>query len=186
MRQAGAAHDEGASMTMTGQVSPPAVRLRRPGWRDPRLLAGVVLVAMAVALGTWAVGAAGRAVPVLATQHALGPGELVDRAALVVREVRLDRAEDLYLTDRADLLTEPLVVVRTVGAGELVPLGALAPATSLELRTVAVTPRGQVSADVVRGAAVDLWFVPAVRAGQGGSATPRQLAEGLTVAQVSD
>src|SRR5699024_7184933 len=32
--------------------SPAAVRLRRPGWRDPRLLLGVVLVAASVALGS--------------------------------------------------------------------------------------------------------------------------------------
>lgn len=46
-----------------------APRLRPPGWRDPRLLTGIVLVAMSVALGSWLVASAGRTVPVLSLIH---------------------------------------------------------------------------------------------------------------------
>ena len=35
----------------TAPAPPPAARLRRPTWRDPRLLVGVVVVALSVALG---------------------------------------------------------------------------------------------------------------------------------------
>jgi hypothetical protein len=168
---------------MTTTVSPPAVRLRRPGWRDPRLLAGFVLVALAVALGAWAVSAAGHTVPVMAATHALVPGDVLEAGDLVVREVRLAEAADLYLPAGAGP-ADDLVVVRTVGAGELVPAGAVAPAAALDLRSVAVAPRGPLSAGVVPGAAVDLWFVPMVRAGQVAT-SPRQLAAGLTVAEVS-
>lgn len=164
-------------------VSPPAVRLRRPGWRDPRLLGGLVLVALSVALGGYAVAAAGRTVPVLATPSALVPGDEVDVDALVVRQVRLAEAGDLYL--RADRLAEgDLVAVRTVGPGEIVPLAALAPAAALDLRSVSVTSRAALSDQVVPGARVDLWFVP--DPGSDAPGEPRQLATGLTVAEVSD
>jgi hypothetical protein len=165
-------------------VSPPAVRLRRPGWRDPRLLGGLVLVALSVALGGYAVAAAGRTVPVLATASALVPGDAVDPDALVVREVRLAEAGDLYL--RADRPADAdLVAVRTVGPGEIVPLAAVAPAAALDLRSVTVTSRAALSEQVVPGASVDLWFVP--DAGTTDPAQePRQLATGLTVAEVSD
>ena len=72
-----------------------------------------------------------------------------------------------------------------MGAGELVPARAVAPAAALDLRSVAVAPHGPLAAGVVPGAAVDLWFVPTVRAGQV-AAPPRQLAAGLTVAEVSE
>lgn len=164
-------------------VSPPAVRLRRPGWRDPRLLGGLVLVALSVALGGYAVAAAGRTVPVLATPAALVPGDVVDVDALVVREVRLAEAGDLYL--RADRPAEGgLVAVRTVGPGEIVPLAALAPAAALDVRSVSVTSQAALSEQVVPGASVDLWFVP--DAGDGAPAEPRQLATALTVAEVSE
>src|SRR5690242_3396447 len=51
--------------------APVAARLRRPGWRDPRLLSGVALVAGAVALGSWVVSSAQHTVPVYVARGAL-------------------------------------------------------------------------------------------------------------------
>ncbi|MCV2394133.1 hypothetical protein OEB99_07430 [Actinotalea sp. M2MS4P-6] len=167
---------------MTTLVSPPALRLRRPGWRDPRLLTGLVLVGLSVAIGVGAVSAAGRTVPVLATTEPLVPGAALDPDSLVVRDVQLSESAGAYLRRDSDLLDQDLVVVRTVGAGELVPVAAVAGAAALDLRSVAVVPSGALSADVVPGAAVDLWFVPDPDSGQ----PPEQLAADLTVAEVSD
>ena len=55
--------------------APVAARLRRPGWRDPRLLAGVAMVAASVLLGSWAVRTAQATVPVYVTRAALVPGD---------------------------------------------------------------------------------------------------------------
>lgn len=171
---------------MTGApVSPPAIRLRRPGWRDPRLLGGLVLVAVSVAIGSTAVASAGRTVAVLATPDALVPGDVLDVDRLVVRDVRLAEADGRYLT-AADAPAADLVVVRTIGPGELVPVAAVAPEAELGLRAVAVTPTAGISAGVVPGAAVDLWFVPAPAAQGEPAAEPRELAAGLTVAEVGD
>lgn len=172
--------------TTTGPASPQAIRLRRPGWRDPRLLLGLLLVAAAVAVGTIAVQAAGRTVPVLATRSALVPGEPVDRDDLVVREVRLAESEQEYL--RADAAVDPdLVAVRTIGAGELVPVGAVASGAALDVRAVAVRPAGELSRAVVEGALVDLWFVPADGpAGAAAAPTAVPLAEAVTVAEVGE
>lgn len=168
--------------TTAGPASPQAIRVRRPGWRDPRLLIGLVLVAAAVALGTFAVQAAGRTVPVLAAREAIVPGQSVAAADLVVREVRLAEAEGRYL--RADGEVDPdLVAVRTVGAGELVPVDAVSPAAEVEVRAVAVSPSGELSRAVVEGAVVDLWFVAAGGDGDD-EATAVPLVEGVTVAEV--
>lgn len=192
---------------MSGQAHPPtspaAVRLRRPGWRDPRLLAGVVLVAVSVALGSALVSSAGRTVPVYAATQALVPGDAVDTGTLAVRQVRLGTALDAYL--RADApLPDGFVVTRTVDAGELVPRTAVAPESDLGLRPVAIEPDGVLPAGLRAGATVDLWFVPEVStggssspgadaAGAGtagarvdGPAGPELLVPGLTVAEVSE
>jgi hypothetical protein len=198
-----------------GPPSPPAVRLRRPGWRDPRLLLGVMLVAGSVALGSAVVSGAARTVPVYAAAGPLVPGDPVEADALVVREVRLGEAADGYL--RADAaLPAGLVAVRTVGAGELVPRAAVADGAALDVRPVAITPDGPLPRGLAEGATVDLWFVPpdapwsaagavAGSAGAGPEAAaadgaepaarvepaaaplaPRQLVGGLTVAEVAE
>lgn len=176
---------------------PVAARLRRPGWRDPRLLVGLVLVAASVALGGWAVAAAGRTVPVYVAVGALVPGQPLDADALAVREVRLDAAGGAYL-GADEPLADGLVVQRTVADGELVPLSALGSVDDLALRPVGVPVAGGLPGGLVEGAVVDLWFVPAdapggavtgASAGGVGAAAapePYELAAGLTVAEVGE
>ncbi|MDT0164687.1 SAF domain-containing protein [Actinotalea sp. AC32] len=164
--------------------TPAAVRLRRPGWRDPRLLLGTALVGVSVLVGAWAVGTAGRTVPVLVAREALVPGEAVTSADVEVREVRLGAADGLYLGP-ADLV-DGLHASRTVAVGELVPVTAVATGVDADLRTVAVTPRGPLSRDVVAGADVELWHVPGGRTGGDDEvAAPRLLVASATVAEVA-
>lgn len=184
-----------------GPPSPPAVRLRRPGWRDPRLLLGLVLVAGSVALGSSVVSAAARTVPVYVASGPLVPGDAVGPDVLAVREVGLGDVGAGYL--RADEpLPDDLVATRTVAAGELVPVSAVAAGADLGLRPVAITPDGPLPAGLTEGAQVDLWFVPpppavaradvgvpGAAAGDGlpapGAGSPRELATSLVVAEVS-
>ncbi|MCU1432201.1 MAG: hypothetical protein JWP95_1306 [Actinotalea sp.] len=169
------------------------MRLHRPGWRDPRLLLGVVLVAGSVALGSGLVSAAGRTTPVYVAHGPLVAGEVLELDRLTVEEVRLTGSGDSYL--RADeALPDGLVVVRTVGDAELVPLSALGRADDLAVRPVAITPTGDLPTAVTEGSAVDLWYVPEPGGGAGSTVTgseasslaPTQLAAGFTVAEVSE
>lgn len=184
--------------TVLDLPAPTAARLRRPGWRDPRLLVGLVLIAASVALGSWAVGAAQRTVPVWVARDVLAPGDGLRAADLVVADVRLGAAADGYL--RADAaLPDDRVVLRTVGAGELVPVASVGAADALDVRPVAVPLAGPASRGLVAGAAVDVWWTPAgadavtgaavgtdaAGTAAAGTAAPRQLAAGLTVAEVS-
>jgi hypothetical protein len=165
--------------------APVAARLRRPGWRDPRLLAGVAMVAASMLLGSWAVRTAQATVPVYVTRAALVPGDRVTAADLAVVDVRLGTVDlDHYL--RAD---QPVagdgVAVRAVGRGELVPASAVGSAADLDLRPVSVTLTRAPSSDVVPGALVDLWFTPPAPKEGTEPAEPDELAGGLTVAEVS-
>lgn len=189
---------------MAGQPHPPAspaaLRLRRPGWRDPRLLLGVVLVACSVALGSALVSSAGRTVAMYVAADTLVPGDRVDAAALSVREVRIPAAGDVYLS-AGEPLPDGLVATRTVGAGELVPASAVAPEADLGLRPVAIEPDGAMPRGLAAGSFVDLWFVPegpeeyeaaedvvpSSDAATGLPPTePQLLVGGLTVAEVSE
>ncbi|MBO1750898.1 hypothetical protein J4G33_03690 [Actinotalea sp. BY-33] len=160
-----------------GAPLPSAVRLRRPGWRDPRLLVGLVLVALSVALGSWLVATAGRTVPVLVARDALVPGSTVQTEDLDVRQVRLPEDGALYLAP-GDELPSGLTVVRTVGAGELVPWTALSTDVDLGLRPLAVRPARAVSEQVAVGSVVELWHVPE-------DGAPQRVADSLTVAELS-
>ncbi|MBC7291585.1 MAG: SAF domain-containing protein [Actinotalea sp.] len=163
--------------------APRAPRLRRPGWRDPRLLLGVALVGLSALLGSWAVGSAGRTAPVLVAREALVPGEALRAEMLRTVDVRLPEDGAQYLPADVDLAE--LVVTRVVREGELVPSSAVASAGDAATRAVAVTTGAEVSSAVVEGSLVDLWFVPETPLGGAASpAPPRQLAAALTVAEV--
>jgi hypothetical protein len=163
---------------------PAAARLRRPGWRDPRLLTGVVIVALSVALGSWVVSAASRTVPVFVADGALTPGEPLTADALRAVDVRLGAGTGRYLRADEPLPTD-LVVLRVVDDGELVPLTALG--ADADVRSVAVPVASGLSDRVRAGAVVDLWFVPDVPVTPGPAADrpdPSTLAQNVVVEQV--
>lgn len=142
-----------------GLPEPVASRLRRPGWRDPRLVTGLVVVALSVALGSWVVSAASRTVPVFVADGALTPGEPLTADVLRTADVRLGAGTGRYLpADKP--LPDGLVVLRVVDDGELVPLTALG--ADADVRSVAVPVASGLSDRIRAGAVVDLWFVPDV------------------------
>lgn len=164
-------------------AGPVAARLRRPGWRDPKLLAGVLMIAGAVALGAWAVSAAEASTPVYAARGTLTPGEPVGAEHVAVVQVRLGAAEADHYLPATEPLPADVVAVRAVGDGELLPRAAVAAATTLDVRPVAVPVTDPPSAGVSEGALVDVWVTPEVADDE--SPTPRLLAERLTVAEVA-
>ncbi|MEL7976957.1 hypothetical protein AAG589_13925 [Isoptericola sp. F-RaC21] len=165
--------------------APVAARLRRPTWRDPRLVVGVVIVAASVALGSWAVSSAGRTVPVYAADGALTPGEAVDISRLRTVDVRIDAGTELYL--RADQeLPEEVVALRVVDDGELVARSALGDAADVDVRSVSVPVDQAMSSRVKPGSAVDLWSTPEAPAGADAAGEPAPLVEGVVVEQVDE
>ena len=174
----------GADMVTMGAelASPVAVRLRRPSWRDPRLLAGLVMVAGAVALGAWAVSSAEASTPVYVARGTLTPGESVG-GELAVAQVRLAPAEAAHYLPVTSHAPDGLIVLRTVAKGELVPASAVGSPTTLDVRPVPVTVAEAPSAGVVAGARVDLWVTAPAQ--DGAASGPRLLAEQLEVAEVT-
>jgi hypothetical protein len=166
--------------------APVAARLRRPTWRDPRLVVGVVIVAASVALGSWAVSSAGRTVPVYVADGTLTPGEAVDASRLRTVDVRIDAGTELYLRADQDLPAE-LVALRVVDDGELVARSALGDGADVDVRSVSVPVDQAMSARVTAGSVVDLWSAPEAPAGADApAAEPSPLVEGVVVEQVDE
>lgn len=138
---------------------PPATRVARPGWRDPRLWIGVLLVAGSVVGGARLLAAADDTVAVWALTDDRGGGTPVVADDLEVQRVRFgdDGALARYFPADEDV-PDGLVLTRPVGAGELLARSAVAEADRDEVLQVplAVDPQ-QVSPDVTTGSVVDVW-----------------------------
>ena len=171
-------------MTLTDTAVPigeVAARLRRPSWRDPRLLIGLVLLLTSVAVGARVVALADHTVPVYAARATLPTGTPLTADVLKVARVRLTGTEAGYL-DAAQALPRGQVLVRPVGAGEIVPLTSIAPADRLSTRPVSIPIDGDAPAGLTAGGLVDLWASAKRRdAVGGGYAEPERIASQVEV-----
>ena len=141
---------------------PPAWRAATPGWRDPRLWIGLLIVAASVVAGSRLLASADDTVAVWAVAADVGPGAELSDADLVVHRVRFaDDADRTAYFAADDELPSAMRLVRAVGAGELLPRAALgapdAPDDVVEL-PVAVEP-AQVPPTVRAGSVVDVYLL---------------------------
>ncbi|OSM44222.1 SAF domain-containing protein [Nesterenkonia sp. PF2B19] len=100
-----------------------ADRLRRPSWKDPRLIVGVLLVVVSMAGVVALVGSQDRTAPVYAADRTISVGEPVSAEDLRVVDVRLDDVSGQYLSADREPPAD-LQFVSVVEEGELVPARA--------------------------------------------------------------
>lgn len=159
----------------------PARRIQAPSWRDTRLLVGVLLVLGSVVAGALIVARADETAPVYAATRVLTPGTTLTQGDVAVVSVRLDSTGSRYLGAES-ALAAGRVVLRTVAAGELVPLSALGRRDQVDLRPVSVPVPAEVAEPLAPGVLVDVWV--ADRDADRGSqayAAPRLVAAGAEV-----
>ncbi len=133
-----------------------ARRLKRPSWRDARLLIGIFLVLVSVLAGSWLLARADDTSPVYAANRALLPGEEVTAADLSTTSVQLSDAAGAYI-DASQAIGPGTYVVRAVDAGELVPALALGSARQAKDKTVSVPVDPAASSALTVGTVVDVW-----------------------------
>lgn len=166
--------------------TPVAPRLRRPSWRDPRLGVGVLLVAASVALGSWVFTQSSATVEAYIARDALVPGQRIAQEDLDLVQVHLADVQQTYLTPDGGL-GEDAVVLRMVGAGELVPAAAVGHGAQLDLRPVTIPTAATAAASLARGDQVDIWVARPDPDAQGGAlAPPEQLLTAAHVAHVHE
>jgi hypothetical protein len=149
-------------MTTTARTpAPQARRHHRPGWRDPRILVGVVIVALSVLLGVKVLASADDTVGVWALRKDLPAGTRVDAGEVDRVEIRFASrdAADRYLS-ADDPLPPDSVLQRAVGQGELLPRKALAGADEALVEVPVSVEVDEVPATVKEGSVVDIWVTP--------------------------
>jgi len=160
--------------------TPTAARLPKPRWLDPRLLIGLLMVLLAVVVGARVFADADDRVQVWSVTRDLGPDTPLTRDDVEPAAVQLDDQAGRYLSAAEDL--DGLVLTRPVGRGELLPVSAVGPASSLDQRRIAIEVDRVGVAGLARGRVVDLYVVrPAT---QGESPSPPELVlESVTVGE---
>jgi hypothetical protein len=149
--------------------APPALRAPTPGWRDPRLWIGIVIVAVSVVAGARLLSAADDTVSVWAVAADVGAGDVLSPDDLVATRVRFADDGDLagYFTVDEPLPAD-LEVTRGVGAGELLPRTAVGAAGSGNTLQVPVAVDAeQVPGSVAAGSVVDVYLVGPLGTGPG-------------------
>jgi hypothetical protein len=136
---------------------------------------GLAVVAACALLGARFLGGASDTVPVWAARSTLQEGQPVGSADVVRREVRFaDQADaDRYVSAEGDL-PAGTTLRRAVGAGELLPRGALGTSGAASRTELPLSVDTEAVPSTVRvGSTVDVWVTPddAAAAKPGGRAT---------------
>lgn len=160
-----------------------AARLKKPSWKDPRLLVGILLVLASVAGVTAIVGTADRTIQVYAAREAIAVGQKVTAADLAVVKVRLDDVESGYVTVEAGL-AEGQVAVQRIAKNQLVPRDSLGSADGLDRKPVAISLEESLPVQAVAGSRVDVWV--ALPDSRNAFAEPRLLLPGAEIAQITE
>ena len=157
-------------------------RLKRPSWKDPRLLVGVLLVLASVVGVISLVGSADRTTEVYAARDSIAVGEKLTADNVIRAKVRLGETEENYVTVESGL-PEGLVAVQRIGKNQLVPKESLGKVDALDRKPVAVTIEETLPAQAVAGTRVDVWV--ALPDARNGFSEPKMLLSGAEIAQVS-
>jgi hypothetical protein len=148
---------------------------------DPRLVIGLLLV-VASAVGVFAlVSAADASETLYSARVTLTAGDRIDEDDLLATSVREGAGGGLYLAP-GDIPADGLVVTRTVGEGELVPLSALGSAAGERLTSIVLSVDGQLPATVDAGSVVDVWV--ASEDDDGVIGAPEVIVSGATVVRL--
>jgi hypothetical protein len=146
-------------------ASPPAARAQAPGWRDPRLVAGVVLVAICVLVGARVLAGADDTVAVWSLRHDVAAGTTVGSTDLVPVRVHFSGDGSARYLLAGSGPAPGGTAAHDLTAGELLPRSGLVTQTRAKLVEVplSVAP-DDLPASVSRGAVVDVWVTPKVAA----------------------
>lgn len=142
---------------------PPAERQRRPKWWQPRLIVGVLLIAVSVFAGARIVAAADETTTRWAVRAPVAAGTTLAARDVAAVRVRLLTVDDRYLASRPVGKT----VTRDLGAGELIPAGAVRARPCGSLLTLPVAAN-RVPPSLLSGQRIDLFST----ATQGDSTQP--------------
>ncbi|RLY94609.1 hypothetical protein CWC38_10475 [Kocuria tytonicola] len=159
-----------------------AARFRRPSWRDPRLLVGLLLVLLSVTGVVLLVASINRSDPYYVAARDLAVGQRVTAEDLTTVDAHLQDAATQYL-GAGEPLHENAVVTQRVVRGQLVPAASVGTADALDRTPVGIALDTPLPAQAGPGAHVDVWVATPRPTGRG-YAEPKKLVTGAEIAAV--
>ncbi|BCW46168.1 SAF domain-containing protein [Arthrobacter sp. StoSoilB5] len=156
-------------------------RFKKPSWKDPRLLVGVLLVLVSIAGVISVVSTADRTTQVYAAREGISVGQTVKPGDLTVVQVRLDDVESGYVTVEGGI-AEGKVALQRIEKDQLVPQKSLGQADALNRKPVAIPMDESLPAQAVPGTKVDVWV--AMPGAQTAFDEPQLLLPGAEIAEV--
>ena len=174
---------------MSDLPTPTAQRLRRPSWRDSRLLVGLLLVLASTAVGAYVVSRADDRVLMYAAKSGLMAGQPLTAEDLVRVDVQLGETGTDYVS-ADDGVPADHFVLREVRAGELIPTSAVGPRSRATSQPVALQVDGTSASTLVEGSVVDVYVNRPSAPVKGSIGTdtfdgPELALEGVTVVALS-
>ena len=158
-----------------------AARLKKPSWKDPRLIVGMLMVLASVAGVVALVGSADQTIEVYAAREPITVGQTISRDDLITVKVRLDDVESSYVTAQNGL-PGGKVAVQRVGKNQLLPQESLGDRDALDRKPAAISVDEALPAQVVAGSRVDVWV--AVPDARNGYAEPQMILPGAEIAEI--
>jgi len=163
--------------------SPQPRRIGRPKWLDPRVIGGILLLVVAVVIGSRVIAASSTTVPVWSASRDLSTGTVIAAGDLVAAEVNLGEVQGQYLGTDTDPVGRTVSV--PVRRGELVPSAAVTDPPANGRVLVVPVPPDRFPPGVGHGSVIDLYLTT-----DNGTAGSQQtetalLRSGLTVQSVT-
>ncbi len=167
--------------TIAPPDAPAPRRTSKPRWLDIRVIGGVLLIVAAVVVGARVIGASSHTSPVWAATRSLAAGTVLTSADLVAVEVNLGTNAGHYLSAGGTAVAGSSLGV-AVGAGELVPVSAVAPTKAGKVVVIGVSP-DRMPPGVSHGSVIDLYLTSG-GASSASSATTVLVSSGIVVQSV--
>lgn len=159
-----------------------APRLKKPSWKDPRLLLGILLVLASVAGVSALLASQDRTTQVLAASRDLPVGTALKAADFDVVQVSLGGLEGTYVSAR-DPFPQDAVAGNLLRNGELLVKADLTEADKLDRKPLGLDVQAPLPSGIRAGDRVDVWA--SLPNGQNGYSEPRRLLEAAEISELS-
>ncbi|MCZ2402786.1 hypothetical protein IV498_06190 [Paenarthrobacter sp. Z7-10] len=134
-----------------------AGRLKKPTWKDPRLLVGILLVLASVASVVALVDGADTTIEMYAAKDTIVIGQSIQAGSLERVRVNLGDVRGAYWAT-AEELPAGQVAVRLVPRGELLAKASVGSVDALDRKPAALSVEEALPKEAVVGSRVDVWI----------------------------
>lgn len=171
-----------SSETRTAQQPGEAARLKKPSWKDPRLLIGLLLVLASTAGVVALLESRDMTTEVYSARQDIAVGSALSPDDFLAVPVRLGASAGAYVAV-SEGVPRNAVATRLIRQGELVPAAAVGGADELDRKPVGLTVEDPLPTGTVAGDRVDVWV--SLRTDTNTYGEPRLLLEAAEVAELT-